>query len=178
MSLETNYVVVFLFAQKRVRFGRDNLPFSEISWDTLPQSHHLLCGMSRGWAILLCDEEQMRDWAHVLTCKEETSMPWDTRHLLTFGLYFCALFSPGGTLACLVAAAQRHYPERHCCHPTPTSSCVEVKLSCGLTTSMFPVLNTSNKLLSPCYLVQFKAQLTLHLLLNLASHFETRLCYS
>lgn len=27
MSLETNYFIVFLFAQKRVRFGRDNLPF-------------------------------------------------------------------------------------------------------------------------------------------------------
>lgn len=48
----------------------------------------------------------------------------------------------------------------------------------GLTASVLPTLITPSKLLSPCCSEQSEAQLTLHLLLNLAWHFETRLCYS
>lgn len=54
-----------------------------------------------------------------------------TRHLLSLGLYFCALFSLCGTLAYLEAAAQRHYPGSHCCQPAPTSPSAEVKLGCA-----------------------------------------------
>lgn len=61
--------------------------------------------------------------------RKSMSVSWDTRHLLTLICTSLLCFPHTVPQHPWEAAAQRHLPEYHHCHSTPTLACVEANLS-------------------------------------------------
>lgn len=180
--LETNYFIVSFILHKREPSLEEVISlFSDISWDTLPQSY-VPC--------VKCQEE-----AEQCCCVRKSK--WGTGHIFLQARKGWACHEIPAIFSHLVCTSMLHSHHVVPWHPW-RQLLIDIILSlllaninitlCWSWTELwtdnlyvpctYHVQQTAQPLPSLCSLVQYKAQLTLHLLLNLASHFETRLCYS
>lgn len=160
-------ILLSFSCMKEESFGRCNLPFfRDFIRDCLRAMD--TCGVSRGWAVSTHSAAQGRDCPRTGVSGIFSQLTFSSCFVLPMWCFSIPGSQPLRDAFLGITAANQHQYQ------------LVLKLTWAgvLTTSASPVLITPSKLPSPCYSDQSKAQLTLHLLLNLAWHFETSLCNS